>query len=225
MDWIFSIRAKLKAAFFLALICIVVLVNIYWERSNIADINSSFCSIYDDRLLPATYVFHLTNHLYQKRLILEHQLHHHDTLAIAEAKRRIAIHNAAMDTLIEDFESTYLVESEGRLLVDFKQELKDYNLLEKKLLESSQLRLPPDEDPAGLIPLFEANLEELTLLSQVQIDVGRAMRDDSMRMLANTKVLTMLEAALIVIIALVIQALVFASRSVAPPRPQRHDLN
>ncbi len=225
MDWIFSIRAKLKLAFLLALICLLVLANIYWERSNIASMNDSFCSIYADRLLPATYVFQLTDHLYQKRLILEHQLHHHDTLEAKEAQRQVMIHNKAMDTLIADFEATYLVKTEGQLLSAFKQQLKDYNRLEKGLLEAAQLRQPFEKDRDGLIALFDITLNELTQLSQLQIDVGRAMRDDSLRLLASTKVLTMLEAALIVIIALVIQALVFASRSVAPPMPQRHDLN
>lgn len=225
MDWIFSIRAKLKVAFLLALICVLVLANIYWERSNITSMNDSFCSIYADRLLPATYVFQLTDHLYQKRLILEHQLHHHDTLEAKEAQRQVMIHNKAMDTLIADFEATYLVKTEGQLLSAFKQQLKDYNRLEKGLLEAAQLRQPFEKDRDGLIALFDVTLNELTQLSQLQIDVGRAMRDDSLRLLASTKVLTMLEAALIVIIALVIQALVFASRSVAPPMPQRHDLN
>jgi len=225
MEWIFGIREKLKLAFLLALICVLVLVNIYVERSNIASINDSFCSIYDDRLLPATYVFHLTDHMYQKRLILEHQLHHHDTLEASEALRRVAIHNKAIDTLIADFETTYLVEQEGQLLGAFKEQFKDYNLLEKNLLEAAQLQQPQANEISGLTVLFETTLGELTQLSQIQIDVGRAMRDDSMRLLANTKVLTMLEAALIVVIALIIQALVFASRSVAPPKLQRHDLN
>ncbi|MFM9947324.1 MAG: MCP four helix bundle domain-containing protein [Saprospiraceae bacterium] len=225
MDWIFSIRAKLKLAFFLALICLLVLANIYWERSSMASMNDSFCSIYADRLLPATYVFHLTDHLYQKRLILEHQLHHHDTLEAAEALRQVAIHNGAMDTLIADFEATYLVETEGQLLGAFKEQLEDYNRLEKNLLDAAQLRQPFEKDRADLIALFDVTLIELTQLSQLQIDVGRAMRDDSLRLLASTKVLTMLEAALIVIIALIIQGLVFASRSVSPPIQQRHNLN
>jgi len=225
MDWILSIRAKLKLAFLLGIICLLVLANIYWERSNITSMNDSFRSIYADRLLPATYVFQLTDHLYQKRLILEHQLHHHDTLEAAEALRQVTIHSHAMDTLIADFEATYLVETEGQLLGAFKQQLGDYNRLEKSLLEAAQLRQPFEKDRADLIALFDTTLSELTQLSQLQIDVGRAMRDDSLRLLASTKVLTMLEAALIVIIALIIQGLVFASRSVSPPIPQRHNLN
>lgn len=225
MDWIFSIQAKLKVAFLLALICALVLVNIYWERSNIASINDSFCSIYDDRLLPATYVFHLTDHLYQKRLILEHQLHHHDTLEAMEALRQVTDHNKAMDTLIADFDATYLVKSEGELLGDFKLRLREYNRLEKSMLEGAQFQPPQSKDAATLVALFETTLNELTQLSQIQIDVGREMRDDSLRLLASTKVLTMLEAALIVVIALIIQALVFASRSVMSPKPQRHNLN
>lgn len=190
-----------------------------------ASMNDSFCSIYADRLLPATYIFQLTDHLYRKRLILEHQLHHHDTLEAKEAQRQVMIHNKAMDTLIADFEATYLVKAEGQLLSTFKKQLKDYNRLEKGLLEAAQLQQPSEKDRTSLNALFDVTRNELTQLSQLQIDVGRAMRDDSLRLLASTKVLTMLEAALIVIIALVIQALVFASRSVAPPMPQKHDLN
>ncbi len=225
MNWMFSIQAKVKLALLLALICVLVLVNIYWERSNMTDINDSFQSIFDDRLLPATYVFHLTDHLYQKRLVVEHQLHHHDTLSAAEALQQVARHNLAIDTLVEDFEDTYLVESEDELLANFKREVKAYNALEKSLLEAAQRGEAPIKERTSLINLFEATRGELIRLSQIQIDVGKAMRDDSLRRLANTKVLTMLEATLIVIIALIIQGLIFASRSVNPGGPQRPDLN
>ncbi len=225
MDWVFSIRPKIKAAFLLALICVAVLLQIAWERYHMANINESFSSIYEDRLLPASYVFHLTDHLYRKRLILEKYFIGVSSVQPAEDMRRLTAHNAAMEKLLCDFDATYLIEIEGKVLHDFKQKLQAYNTMEMHLLQNSAEGLLPDANEAAFLKLFAVTIDELTQLSQIQTDVGKKMKEDTQGLTASTSLLANMEAALVIVIGLVIQALVFASKTVAPKVPRRHELN
>lgn len=225
MNWAFSIQPKMKIALFLAAICVVILLNMFWERRNLSHLNHSFSSIYEDRLLPATYIFHLTDHLYQKRLILE--AYFYDTVYhnIQEDLNRIASHNEAMDTLIREFEATYLVETEDKILHTFKQQLKTYNESEACFITKCKNASTSGIDERTMKTLFDTTIDELTQLSQIQIDVSKDLREDSRRVTANGTLLTNIEALTVLVIAIIIQVLIFASRSVMPKQPQRYDLN
>ncbi|MFN7115518.1 MAG: MCP four helix bundle domain-containing protein [Saprospiraceae bacterium] len=225
MKWVFNIQPKIKIALFLAIICGLVLLNIFGERRNLSQLDHSVTSMYEDRVLPATYIFHLTDHLYQKRLILESYFQNKvNNNAIADLER-IAVHNAAMDTLIEDFEATYLVELEDEVLHHFKKELQIYNQSEECFIKGCENGTIVQLDEAAMENLFTTAIKELTKLSQIQIDVSKAIRDDSRRMTANRTILTNMEALLVFVIAIIIQILIFASRSVRPKQPQQHEWN
>ncbi|MDX1942857.1 MAG: MCP four helix bundle domain-containing protein [Saprospiraceae bacterium] len=225
MKWVFSIQPKIKAAFLLAIICVAVLVNMFLERRNISNINDSFSSIYEDRLLPATYVFHLTDHLYQKRLILDRYFNGKTPSNFQADIEQLQVHNNAMDTLIQDFEATYLVEMEGKLLKDLKRGLRAYNDLEWQLMKDLKNATAPEISVDAFEKLFAAAKEELTQLSQIQIEVGKKMKEDSGRMAASTDLLTNLDALLIIVMGLIIQILIFTSKTLVPKAPQHHQLN
>jgi hypothetical protein len=225
MSWLFGVKAKLKAAFLLAIICIVVLANIFWERDRISHMGDSFSSIYEDRLLPSAYIFHLTDHFYQKRLIAEHSLIVNDERDWRAYAGKLAGHNQAMEELIKDFQATYLIEREDMTLCDFKRELKEYNQLEARIFSSELGQKPGESEWRELVALFDVAKEELTQLSQIQIEMGKMMMDDSEVIVANTKVFTQLEAALILIIALIIQALIFSSQTMKVKKPREYELN
>lgn len=224
MKWVYGIQQKIKTAFLLAAICLMVLVGIFWERSNVASMEDSTTSIYDDRLLPATYVFHLTDHLYQKRLILESYFEGREQDPVA-GLRRLAHHDAAIDTLIEDFEATYLVENEDKALRDLKRELEEYSRLERSLLQGETYG---NDRPAGreaLETLFAVTRGELIQLSRIQIDIGKQLKEQSRVKAASVSTITKVETVLIILISLIIQALVFASKTATGRMPQQHELN
>ncbi len=225
MEWAFSIRPKMKAAFLLAVICVVVLVNMFWERRNISNMNDSFSSIYEDRLLPATYVFHLTDHLYQKRMILEKYFNSEENLNVSEDQRRMDSHNATMDSLLRDFEATFLVEIENKVLRNFEERLTTYNKMERQYLDRFAQKLAPETTEQDFEHLFAAAKAELTQLSQIQIDVGRQLKEDSGRIAASTSLLTNMDALLIIVIGLIIQVLIFTSKTLMPKTPQREEWN
>lgn len=224
MKWVYSIQQKIKTAFLLAAICLMVLVGIFWERSNVASLEDSTTSIYDDRLLPATYVFHLTDHLYQKRLILESYFEERAPDPAA-GLHRLAHHDAAIDTLIEDFEATYLVAHEDQALRHLKRELEAYSRLERSLLRGEAYVNDRSAGRQALEALFAVTRGELIQLSRIQIDVGRQLKEQSRVKAASVSTITKVETALIILISLIIQALVFASRTATGKLPQRHELN
>ncbi len=225
MKWAISIHPKIKAAFLLAIICLAILLNLFWEKHNISSINNSFSSIYKDRLLPATYVFHLTDHLYQKRLILEKYFHQRDSSTIGADRQTLMAHNEAIDTLLRDFEATYLVEIEDEVLHELERELRACRNLEQRYLEDSEKGAIPLESKIAFEKLFATAKAELTQLSQIQVDVGKKLQEDCQRVAASTSLLTNLDALLIIVIGLIIQVLIFTSKSFIPRVPQQHEWN
>lgn len=225
MKWAISIQPKMKAAFLLAIICLAILLNLFWEKHNISSINDSFSSIYKDRLLPATYVFHLTDHLYQKRLLLE-KYFYQSNLATIEADRRALVgHNKAIDTLLRDFEATYLVKIEDEVLHNLERELRACRNLEQLYLANSEKGAIPPEDKIAFEQLFATAKAELTQLTQIQVDVGKKLQEDCQRVAASTNLLTNLDALLIIVIGLIIQVLIFTSKTFTPRLPQQHEWN
>lgn len=225
MKWAYSIQPKIKAALLLAIICLAVLINMLFERKNISNINESFVSIYEDRLLPATYVFKMTDHLYQKRLILEPYFRETPDKDVYQDRRQISDHNEALDTLLKDFEATYLVENEDQSLQDFERELLVFNDLENKLFMHYEKHQQLQIKYATFVESFERARNELKQLTQIQIDIGKKLEENSQRIAANTNLLTNMDAMLIIVMGLVIQVLIFTSKTVQPQVPQKHELN
>jgi hypothetical protein len=69
MKWAYHVKDKMKMAAVLLLIIVLILVNNISNRKTFSNLNESIASIYKDRLMPATYIFQLTDHLYQKKLL------------------------------------------------------------------------------------------------------------------------------------------------------------
>ncbi len=219
-----NVDNKIKLALLLTLFMVVVLLSNFLERSNFSSIDESVESIYADRLVPSAYIFHLTDHLYRRRLILQAHFSGEAPNPPEVCKKRLWAHALAMDTLINDFELTYLVGNEEAILDDFKKELKAYTLFEQELLSAGNNFLQPGMTHDRFIRLFDSTLGSLTALSQVQLTAGKQLLDDSHSIAASSRLLTNFEMALIIIVALFVQVLVIASRPVLPAK-QRPNLN
>jgi hypothetical protein len=94
MPIFFQPRKKAKAVIATFVIILIVLLNNFSSREDYADLDRTMSSIYKDRLMPSGYLFHINNHLYQKR-ILQQSANFPD----AAVQLQIANHNKAMTAL------------------------------------------------------------------------------------------------------------------------------
>jgi len=227
MKWTFIIREKLKVALLLASIMFLIAITNIMERRNIENMAQSFTSIYYDRLIPATDIFYLTGNLYDRRLIMETFLLNEGSPTVADVRKKLEIHALAIDNLIAKFEKTFLVKDESKYLAELKSGIDHYRSVERNILETfaddskkkAQL-LYQEEGKKELIRIFQ-HLEEL---AKIQSQVGLAMIHDSKGIVSSSDLMMTVQIVTAIVIGLLIQALVIASR-VVDTKNQDFNLN
>lgn len=178
MKWAYYVRYKLKAAIVLFIILAFVLLNHFWERSNFSRLDESVSSIYKDRLLPATYLFQLSDHLYKKRL-LQGQVE----INMQEQQQ----HDKAMDELIKNYEATYLTDAERAQWLTFKQHLATYNLAGQQAA-----------NPQLLQAQFDQTLFDLNQLNNTQAQEGGQLQKTSKGIMNDGAFSSQIEIVLII---------------------------
>jgi hypothetical protein len=220
MKWTFVIQQKLKVAVLLGVVmCVVVLFNIILQK-NISDINNSVNSIYEDRLIPATDIFYLSENLHHRQLLVE-QFLFRDGSDIEFLKASLDQHNRKMDALIQKYEKTYLVKEESMFLEKFKRSVENYSGLESRILALSAAQQKP-----GAIKLYEASgrasiestINQLTSLTTIQSSVGEKLVNDTKGIVATSNFLSDLQLVLAIVIGLMITSLVISSKIINQPQ-------
>ncbi len=220
MKWIYAIQQKAQVAFLLALILFGVFVKNILERNNVSELGDSFSSVYTDRLLVESYIYQLSDQLYQKQILFDQcsqPLSDNNQLEL-----KIKRHNATIYSLIHEYEKTKLTDQESVYFDEFKRNIKHMETLESQYLRSyadfATINTSLDQQ-------FISAAGHLNQLSSIQIAEGKSMTDQSRKIVAGSTILTQFELAMIIIIGLIIQALIFASNSLTPKTFQNHQLN
>lgn len=159
MKWIYHIKQKMQVAFLLGIILMVVYVNSVMENRNVEELGGSFSSVYEDRLLVESYIYKLSDHLYQKKIMLDHC----DLVSSATSnlRKNIDQHNSEIQTLIHNYQITRLTEKESLVFDDLK-----INIDRMTILERDYLRLPEQEKAAKLLQLNQQFFVAAKNLSQ-----------------------------------------------------------
>lgn len=202
MKWTYSIQQKLTAAGILAAIMILILLNNLSERRRFRQLEESISSIYEDRLLVESYIFKLYNNLQSQN----------DCLLGLEgsSEKSLSLLKSEREQLLDLYAETYLTVEEGKHFEALKQTLSRFdrfNLEEEK------------------ISINHEAIEHLKALSNIQTDEGASIRDKSERIILGSQSSSQFEAAIVVVLALIIQALIFSSKSMKSRIKQKHHLN
>ena len=220
MKWIYSIQEKGKAAAILTAVIVLVAAVTLLEKSNVSELGDSFSSVYEDRLVVESYIYKFSDYLYQKKLVMDDcQSAQH----IAELRRKITLHNDAIMKMIASYEHTKLTETEAKYFSDFKNNITEIIALEQDILD--QTSVPFDQQRPGFDHEVDKALGNLNQLSAIQVSEGKALNENSKKILAGSKMLTQFELVVLIIIAVMIQMLIFASNSFKPKFPQNPRMN
>ncbi|HRO43252.1 MAG TPA: MCP four helix bundle domain-containing protein [Flavipsychrobacter sp.] len=199
MKWAYNIRHKLRAALGLTAISIIILLSNFFERKSFTNLDSSMNSIYQDRLMPASYLYEISNHLYQKRL--SHESNAQNTEGMVRAK--VAEHNAAIAAIITKYETTVLTKDETTQWAAFKNHLTDYNLLEEQWLHHyATPNATGDAMHLQVVAQFDKALANLNSLTKIQVGEGDNLQKTSHSIVSNTLLLSYLEISLLIVLSL-----------------------
>lgn len=220
MKWIYSIQERGKAAAILTAVIILVSAVTLMEKSNVSELGNSFSSVYEDRLVVESYIYKFSDYLYQKKLVMDdcRSAEH-----AAELKSKISLHNAAILKMIASYERTKLTDAEAKYFTDFKRNINEIIALETTMLDQAQTNF--EQRRPGFDQEVDKALGNLDHLSTIQLSEGKALNENSKKILAGSEMLTQFELVVLIVIAIMIQMLIFASNTFKSKFPQNSNMN
>ena len=217
MKWAFSIRQKNKAALILGIVFLLVFVKNWYDERKVSELGDSFASVYEDRLVVEGYIYQLSDHLYQKKIMLDNCSSQEN---LTNLQARIGEHNAAINLLILNYEKTKLTDVESDYFQDFKANVSAIENLESKYMAG--VNSAPAEVKTAMDQTYLFASGNLHKLSGIQLAEGKMLSEKSKKMIAGSSLLTQFELVVLIGVGLLIQGLIFAAKSAMPKKPQQH---
>lgn len=205
MPFVPNNKNKTKLLVGLFALIIIVMLNNYSGRSNYADLDKTISSIYKDRLLPAGYLFSISDLLYQKKLLLQQ----HEVPLPAPVRASLEQHNTALLTLLKQYDATYLTVAEKAKWGLFKALLLQYNMAEATG-QKALLQQP-----------FGSAITCLNELKAIQLAEGKALEHRSKDLLGGSLLQSYFEIGVLFVVCILMLALTgFEDRHHTLPQSQ-----
>lgn len=205
-----------KLLMILTILAVALTALTMWEKHNRNQLISSFDTMYADRLIPASEIFHLSNLMFERRRVMDDFMHEQNSENAMQDLERIDL---KMDSILHSYEQTYLVVEETKHLPAYKNTLSHYTAREKELLYKGG-------DYDGLNQAYDKVRKELLTLSDIQLKVGANLAKGHKLINGSMNLLDTLQSGMLLILVLLILGLVRDYRSTIPKvRPRSTTLN
>ena len=201
------------------MLVVLLLCGVLVERNFFSKVNKASTSIYEDRLVPSVAIFHLYDHIVQRYLILNEYLRLREESSTV-VKEKLLIHEKKMDSVLLAFGNTYLVANERKGLDQLRKHLQMYNRLENEMLESNEII-----EIKHLNTHLDRIRTNFSGLSKIQANVGQSLLDEAHNVTSNAGMISQLQIVILIIICLITQGLILASKVIRSPIKQHHNLN
>jgi hypothetical protein len=213
MKLAYSIKQKTKVAFLLFGIMLCIILVRLLEDKNIKEMGKAFTSLYNDRLIPATDLFFISEKLYAKRYALEMFVNANNTNN-NQLKNNLVSFNNAIDSLLKKYEKTFLVANEKSYLLDLKNKLAANRLVEQNILKTNDFSNSELRNKANveIENSFKGISDKLAELTQVQTKVGEELIKNSETIVFGSKLYSIFQFVLAIIIGVLIVSILFASK-------------
>lgn len=207
MKWTYSIKNKLTASGVLMLLCLLVLLSNYIDRTHTENVKNMISTLYEDRLIAEEYIFKMASGVYQVKEVINSDINNTSKVnGINNLLRNIKEENNA-------YQKTKLTEIEKIKADELSTNLIDFESVD---IENIQLKL---EHTNKL-------LTTLNQLSNIQLNESKKIMEYAETLYASSKTSSQFVFALIIVILFVLQALVFTSKTLIPrSKPKSPNLN
>lgn len=207
MNLPFSFRQKIKIALFLFCIMASTLLIRMLEDKSLKEMDKAFSSIYNDRLVPATDLFQISEQVYAKRHLIEAYFEHNlNTTQSAALVKKLGYFDAKIDSLVVKYESTYLVAKEKEGLRALKLRLKRIRAIESGIASVNQQALP--EIKAS----FDEVSKSISDLTKIQSNVGEELIKNTQEMMGSSKLYSAIQFVLAIMIGALIVSILFTAK-------------
>lgn len=216
MKWTYFIKQKIKVASLLFCIMACTILIRVLEDKNVKNISNSLLSLYDDRLVPASDIFYMAEHLHAKKYLILDFVSSSSPSQLIGLGNQLKPHSLAIDSLLNKYSETYLVAQEKQYLQNFKELLATYMDLEKQLLGASlpELFQKTEQYKKESEIALSMAISKLSELEKLQTQVGRELMADAQFVVSGTKLFSILQIGLSIVIGVMVVVLVLESKSV-----------
>ncbi|RXK62775.1 hypothetical protein ESA94_07200 [Lacibacter luteus] len=216
MKQFISIKEKRIAAIVLFVVLVGIGLNQLWHEKEYAQLGKNMASLYQDRLMPSGYLFEISDHLYQKKI-----LHMNEAVAAEQLNAQLQKHDVAITQLISAYEKTYLTKDEQQHWKALLASLAAYKTAEENWRSSSD---SPAHEPI-LEKHFQQAQAALGNLNDVQAKEGSVLQSNSKAIISHTVVQSYLQIAMLVVIAVIAAILLLARDNPFFPTEKKALLN
>jgi hypothetical protein len=229
MKFGYSIKQKTKIAILLFCIMACTILIRFLEDKSVQNMNHSFVSLYNDRLIPATDLFYIAEYVDQKRLLLDNALYPAVHYVFDEKHLKAGLNkiNNSIDSLISGYEKTYLVTQEKEQMALLKKILWGNKVFEEKTLTT--IKDEGLERARVAHEVFGRNssseiIRQLSELMRIQRMVGQELIKDTEFMVSGNKLYSSLQMVLAIVIGILIVGIIFTS-NVVKIKNEKFNLN
>lgn len=208
MKWTYSIQNKMTASGVLLTLCVLVLFSNYVDRDHTNNVKNSISTLYEDRLIVEDYILKMTIDIYE----IKQALHVAGQSGEPSAGQVTAL-LSHIDGLSEAYRKTKFTKDED---VTFAELLSTLNKFEASASQS-------DEDKLALANQALVLLNEL---SSIQLEESKLIMKQVEALYISGKVASQFAFGITIVILIVLQALVFTSKTLPKtPPPSGPQLN
>lgn len=206
MRWTYSLKNKLTASIVLLALCLLVLLSNYLDRLHTENVKNSISTMYEDRLIVEEYIFKMTQNTYQIREALS-------TATVDNDEKIVKKFTDNIKNTFDSFSKTRLTEKEKLTADELKLQISELN---KILLSNNKVSLKYTDEI----------LNTLNQLSEIQLDESKLIMKQVEDQYASIKASSEFAFAIIIVILIVLQILVFSGESLIPLfKPKDPSLN
>jgi Four helix bundle sensory module for signal transduction len=217
MKQFISIRQKKVAFAVLFVVLVATGLNQLLYEKDYAQLDKNMSSLYKDRLMPAGYLFEITDHLYQKKI-----LHMDETITAQQRAVQLNKHNDAITKLINAYEKTYLTKDEQQHWNYLLKSLAAYKAEESSFRKHNALSTAQN---LQLSKHFQQAQAALSRLNSLQAKEGGVLQNSSKTIIGETVIQSYLQMAMLLVLAVIGVVLLLARENPFFPVEQKAMLN
>lgn len=197
MKWTYTIKNKLAASGALLSLCLLVLFSNYIDRDHTQNVKNSISTLYEDRLIAEGYILKMTSSVYQIKEAINADMN--------DASKENTINNLLLNIkeISNAYQKTKFTDVEKKKADELLTTLREF---ETGHLNNTQIKLKSANK--ALVILNE--------LSAIQLEESKQIMDHAETLYLSGKTSSQFVFAIIIIILLVLQALVFTSKTLIP---------
>lgn len=207
-------RAKL--ALLLLILFIAELLGSTSQSNNISELDTTFNEVYSDRLVAQDYIYKMTEEIHRQKYFL---LNHPDGNAL---NRSLHDGCAEIKTVLKQYEGTKLTREEKKSLQKLKSTIESLDLQAQGKAGVAGLSVA---EVAVYNEQFDLALGSLKQLSEIQMSRSLDLKGNSAKIVSFSNIIEQMNWVVVIITGLLIQVIVFASRSTYSRFKQNECLN